>query len=97
MLLDDPTDAGAYQLMTPAYMMDQNGQLLLGGARNMGVRLVSPHGSLLVPAGAPSQQGEGCSLTHFACMHADLKGVCLVRCSDRCVMGDSELACGPTS
>ena len=70
MLLDDPTDAGAYQLMTPAYMMDQNGQLLLGGARNMGVRLVSPHGSLLVPAGAPNQQGEGRLLNHFDCIQA---------------------------
>ncbi|KAL8572583.1 hypothetical protein ACOMHN_017217 [Nucella lapillus] len=49
------TQNPAYQLMAPTYMMD--GGLLLGGPRNMGVRLVSPHTSLLVPAGAPNQQG----------------------------------------
>ncbi|XP_070209150.1 pumilio homolog 2-like [Littorina saxatilis] len=53
-----------YQLMPTTYMMDQNGQLLLGGAaaRNMGVRLMSPHGSLLVPAGGPNQQGGANSM-----------------------------------
>ncbi|XP_076437978.1 pumilio homolog 1-like [Babylonia areolata] len=56
------TQNPAYQLMTPTYMMDQNGQLLLGGPRNMGVRLVSPHTSLLVPAAAPNQQGGASSM-----------------------------------
>lgn len=39
----------------PSYMLDPNAQLMLQ-SRNMGVRLVSPHNSLLVPA-APNQQG----------------------------------------
>ena len=51
---------GPYQLMAPTYMVDQNGQLVLGGTRNMGLRLVSP--SLLVPAAAgPSPQGDSLS------------------------------------
>jgi hypothetical protein len=47
-------DAAGLQFF-PSYMLDPNSQLMIP-ARNMGVRLVSPHNSLLVPAG-PNQQG----------------------------------------
>ena len=61
--------AGPYQLMAPTYMVDGNGQYVLGQTRGMGVRLVSPH-SLLVPA-SPSHQGGSllpsavCSITGY--------------------------------
>ena len=57
--------------MAPTYMVDSSGQLVMSGPRNMGVRLVSPHGSLLVPAAppTPSQHQQGKLPLLILCMH----------------------------